>query len=54
MEKALRVGEKLLSRAGREVLIKAVVQAIPTYTMTCFKLSVGLCEEIKGLIRKFW
>ena len=47
-------GEKLLSQAGREVLIKVVVQAILTYTMSCFKLPVGLCNEIEGLIRKFW
>ena len=53
MEKTPRVGGKLLSQAGREVLIKAVVQAIPTYTMSCFKLPVGLCNEIEGLIRKF-
>ena len=46
--------EKLLSQAGREVLIKAEVQAIPTYTMSCFKLPIGLCNELESLIRKFW
>uniref|UniRef100_A0A2N9GD20 RNase H type-1 domain-containing protein n=1 Tax=Fagus sylvatica TaxID=28930 RepID=A0A2N9GD20_FAGSY len=46
--------EKLLSQAGREILIKAVVQAIPTYTMNCFKLPVTLCKEIECIIRKFW
>uniref|UniRef100_A0A2N9J5Z6 RNase H type-1 domain-containing protein n=1 Tax=Fagus sylvatica TaxID=28930 RepID=A0A2N9J5Z6_FAGSY len=46
--------EKLLSQAGREILIKAVVQAIPTYTMNCFKLPVTLCKDIEGLIRRFW
>ena len=46
--------EKLLSQAGREILIKAVVEAIPTYTMSCFKLPVGLCTKIESFIRKFW
>ena len=46
--------EKLLSQAGREVLLKAVVQAIPTFTMSCCKLPVGLCNEIEMQIRKFW
>ena len=45
---------KLLSQAGREVLLKAVIQVIPTYTMGCFKLPIGLCNEIKILIKKFW
>ena len=46
--------EKLLFQAIREILIKAVVQAIPTYTMSCFKLPIGLCSEIESLIRTFW
>ena len=45
---------KLLSQAGRKVLIKAVIQAIPTYAMGCYKLPMGLCNEIKVMIRKFW
>ncbi|XP_075670206.1 putative mitochondrial protein AtMg00310 [Castanea sativa] len=36
-----------------DILIKVVVQAIPTYMMLCFKLLKGLINEIEGLIRKF-
>ena len=45
---------KLLSQAGREILIKAVAQALPTYTMSCFKLPIGLCHDMKALIRRFF
>ena len=46
--------EKLLSQAGKEVLLKSIVQAIPTFAMTCFKLPIGLCHDIEMMIRKFW
>ena len=46
--------EKLLSKASKEVLLKVVVQAIPSFTMSCFRLPMGLCHDIKMLIQKFW
>ena len=46
--------EKLLSQVGKEVLIKAVAQALPTYTMSTFKLPDSLCDELTGMIRRFW
>lgn len=46
--------EKLLSQAGKEIMIEAVVQSIPAYSMSVFKLPVSLCKEIETMIRKFW
>ena len=46
--------EKLLSQTGREILIKAVVKAISTYTMSYLKLLLRLYGDIESLIRKFW
>ncbi|XP_057458292.1 uncharacterized protein LOC130749012 [Lotus japonicus] len=46
--------ERSLSRAGREVLVKAVAQAIPSYVMSCFLLPDSLCSQIKGMISQFY
>lgn len=46
--------EKLLSTAGKEVLIKAVAQAVPTYTMSCFKLPKALYDELTSMVSQFW
>lgn len=46
--------EKLLLQAGWEVLIKAVAQAIPNYTMSCFKLTKGFCREFESMFARFW
>ena len=46
--------EKLLSKAGKEILVKAVAQAIPTYAMSCFELTKGLCDELSSMIGRWW
>ena len=46
--------EQCLSAGGKEVLIKAVAQAILTFSISCFKLPRGLCQNINGILRKFW
>jgi hypothetical protein len=46
--------ERVLSAGGKEVLIKSIAQAVPVYSMACFKLPRGLCLHINSLIRQFW
>ncbi|XP_045789329.1 uncharacterized protein LOC123884299 [Trifolium pratense] len=46
--------ENYLSRAGKEILIKAVAQAIPNYIMSCYKLPESCCQEIESMLAKFW
>lgn len=43
-----------LSTANREILIKAVLQAILVYTMSLYQLLKSLCVETTSLIAKFW
>lgn len=46
--------EKYMTQAAKEVHIKSVVQALPTFVMGVFKLSQGFCEKYEKLIRYFW
>lgn len=45
--------KKFLSRAGKEVHNKSVIQAIPIYMMSIFRLPSGLIDEIHALLAKF-
>jgi hypothetical protein len=46
--------ERQMSFAGRGVLISAVIQALPTYLMSCFMFPKSLCDKIEKAICSFW
>jgi hypothetical protein len=46
--------EQLLASGRKEVLIKSVALAKPTFSMSCFKLPRGMCLTINAMLRSFW
>lgn len=45
---------RFLSEAGKEVLLKSVVMALPNYSMSCYKLSNSLCKQIEQRMANHW
>jgi len=45
---------KCLSKAGREIMIKYVLQTIPLYVMSIFRLPNSLLDEIEKMMNAFW
>ncbi|XP_024035529.1 uncharacterized protein LOC127899286 [Citrus sinensis] len=46
--------QKLLSRAGKEILLKTVAQAMPNYAMNLYLLPLDLCRELERMMNSFW
>ena len=42
------------SQGGKEVLIKAAIQAIPTYAMSCFMIPYIIIRDIEAACARFW
>ncbi|XP_031254339.1 uncharacterized protein LOC116112329 [Pistacia vera] len=45
---------KYLSQAGKETLLKAVIQALPTYSMGVFKIPKTILQELNRLTKNYW
>jgi hypothetical protein len=45
---------KMLSQADKEVLIKSVAQAIPSYCMSVFLLPSSIGDDIEKMLNSFW
>lgn len=46
--------ENLLNQAGKEVLIKSIIQAVPTYVMSIIRFPKNFCKGISSQIARFW
>lgn len=44
--------DRPMSRSAKETLLKAVIQAIPTYIMSCFQIPVSTCESLRRASRR--
>ncbi|CAA7018071.1 unnamed protein product [Microthlaspi erraticum] len=53
-QKAASWSSRRLSIAGKLVMLKSVLSAMPTYTMSCFKLPQSLCKRIQSALTRFW
>ncbi|KAL9453574.1 hypothetical protein AB3S75_009225 [Citrus x aurantiifolia] len=45
---------KFFSCGGKEILIKAAMQAIPAYAMSVFKTPMGVCNDIQKAVANIW
>ncbi|KAK1593032.1 hypothetical protein Q3G72_034794 [Acer saccharum] len=45
---------RFFSGGGREVLLKAVIQSIPVYSMNLFRIPASLISDIHYLCARFW
>ncbi|XP_019192477.1 PREDICTED: uncharacterized protein LOC109186787 [Ipomoea nil] len=46
--------KKLLSQAGKEVLLKSVAQSMPTFSMSVFLLPLNTCTAIERAMNRYW
>jgi hypothetical protein len=53
-QRAKSWSSRFLSTAGKATMLKAVLVAMPTYTMSCFKLPGSLCKRIQSALTRFW
>ena len=45
---------RLLSKGGKEVQVKSVAQAAPTFVMSCYLLPQGITDKLRSTTSNFW
>ncbi|XP_010506884.1 PREDICTED: uncharacterized protein LOC104783422 [Camelina sativa] len=45
---------RLLSKGGKEVMIKSIATAVPTFVMSCFRLPKTITSKLSSAVANFW
>lgn len=45
---------RFLSGAGKHVMLQSVLTALPTFSMSSFKIPISLCKRIQSIMTRFW
>ena len=45
--------ERMISCAGREMRLKTIAMAIPTFSMSCFKFTKKVCKSLVSYMAKY-
>lgn len=53
-QRALNWSSKFLSGAGKSTMLTSVLSAMPSHSMSCFKLPESLCSTIQSTLQHFW
>uniref|UniRef100_A0A803PHD5 Reverse transcriptase zinc-binding domain-containing protein n=1 Tax=Cannabis sativa TaxID=3483 RepID=A0A803PHD5_CANSA len=53
-KKILRWEGRFLSKAGKELLLKTVSQALPNHAMSVFLLPLQTCKSLESTMSKYW
>jgi hypothetical protein len=54
VKRASDYSEKYMSSGAKEVLVKAILQALPTYAMGVFRFPDSIVDDFNQIIRNFW
>jgi hypothetical protein len=41
-------------KGGKETLLKAIIQAIPTFILSCFQIPTSTCDSLRKAIADHW
>lgn len=53
-QRAVSWSTRQLYKAGKIIMLKAVLTAVPSYSMSCFQLPVSLYKRIQSIMTRFW